>query len=385
MMSDDSDPEDVDFVPEGCDDGDVGDFGSPTGSNSTSKKRKRTSAARKDAFPRRRVRHREEFSSDDEQDAEDQEDQCQVKDDSKTEAESSSLNGDGYEKKNEIAGSEATPTPPTPVPASQPVTTTDTETVIPGSGVKAPDSTPKAVNNSVSDFMSMLNRTRVNNTPSPAVPAVPTKAVDFNSMWASMKSGTARASPASVSPSLSSFTLSSTKPAPSLGQPASSSSSSSLLQSFGIGNRGVPTAQSFSGFATVAASASPSTTLDSAAVSGETVSNTAPKEKVVEEEYEFAGEKVKIKKTVASGAPKARGLDAMLDSLQNKKKLSTMGKSQHDWDQFKDVNDLHDDLNKNTKDGYLGKVAFLKRSDDVEAEKAKNMRLKEMEKRRRVV
>jgi len=63
----------------------------------------------------------------------------------------------------------------------------------------------------------------------------------------------------------------------------------------------------------------------------------------------------------AADTPK-RGVDAVLASLK-KKKMSTLFKSQHDWEHFKDKEGIADELAQSSKDGYLAKRAFLEESD----------------------
>jgi hypothetical protein len=62
-----------------------------------------------------------------------------------------------------------------------------------------------------------------------------------------------------------------------------------------------------------------------------------------------------VKKSVSGEAaallPAKRGVDAVLATMK-KKKISTLFKSKHDWDSFKEDQGLSDELAQNTKDGY---------------------------------
>lgn len=83
-----------------------------------------------------------------------------------------------------------------------------------------------------------------------------------------------------------------------------------------------------------------------------------------------------MSKTVRSGASAAgkaaSGLDQVLASLDAPKKVSTMEKTSLDWDKFKEVEGIEDELQQYTKDGYLEKQDFLQRVDlkQFELEKA---------------
>lgn len=78
-----------------------------------------------------------------------------------------------------------------------------------------------------------------------------------------------------------------------------------------------------------------------------------------------------VSKTVAAGKA-ASGLDQVLASLDAPKKVSTMEKTSLDWDKFKEVEGIDDELQQYTKDGYLEKQDFLQRVDlkQFELEKA---------------
>eukprot|EP01114_Cavostelium_apophysatum_P023830 TRINITY_DN9104_c0_g1_i1.p1 TRINITY_DN9104_c0_g1~~TRINITY_DN9104_c0_g1_i1.p1 ORF type:complete len:232 (-),score=74.37 TRINITY_DN9104_c0_g1_i1:137-832(-) len=82
----------------------------------------------------------------------------------------------------------------------------------------------------------------------------------------------------------------------------------------------------------------------------------ADAQKVVQETqvYDFAGEKVKVTKSVpipAKGAakpPAKKGLDNLLAKMKPQK-MSTLQKSKHDWDNFKEKNKLSEELTSHVK------------------------------------
>ncbi|EFA78020.1 hypothetical protein PPL_08665 [Heterostelium album PN500] len=104
------------------------------------------------------------------------------------------------------------------------------------------------------------------------------------------------------------------------------------------------------------------------------------KEKTVEV-FEFAGQKVVkerevvVPKPAAGIAKKKPGLDSVLSNLGGKpKKLTTLQKSQLDWDSYKDSNILEkNDMERQAKNGYLEKQAFLQRTDQNLANTIKNL------------
>ncbi|KDO22545.1 hypothetical protein SPRG_11727 [Saprolegnia parasitica CBS 223.65] len=88
----------------------------------------------------------------------------------------------------------------------------------------------------------------------------------------------------------------------------------------------------------------------------------------------FAGQEYTVKKT----AVKKTGLDAVVDALQEPKKVSTIEKSSLDWDSFKEKEGIVDELEQYTKDGYLEKKDFLHRVDlrKFELEKAEREKVR---------
>ncbi|EGG19469.1 hypothetical protein DFA_00046 [Cavenderia fasciculata] len=120
---------------------------------------------------------------------------------------------------------------------------------------------------------------------------------------------------------------------------------------------------------------------ESSSSSSNKVADTTTSSTTKIEVVEFAGEKIERvvnitpvspKKSFAPARPfsaqKKGALDGILSGLSgnNKpKKLSTLEKSQLDWEKFKDTNVMEkNDLEKQSKNGYLEKQAFLQRTDE---------------------
>ncbi|KAM7477281.1 hypothetical protein LguiB_024524 [Lonicera macranthoides] len=110
----------------------------------------------------------------------------------------------------------------------------------------------------------------------------------------------------------------------------------------------------------------------------------------VTEVRDFAGEEVEVKKLVdanskeasekgkavaAAGAPSA--VDAVLEQIRKKPKLSVLDKTKKDWGEFKEENKLDEELDAYKKSGnqYLEKVSFLQRADYREFERERDVRL----------
>ncbi|XP_014666165.1 PREDICTED: craniofacial development protein 1-like [Priapulus caudatus] len=115
---------------------------------------------------------------------------------------------------------------------------------------------------------------------------------------------------------------------------------------------------------------------------------------VITKVYDFAGEEVKVSKTVAAdskevakagkvgagvngqpanvrpGGSKQPGLTGLLGQIGKKNKLSVLDKSKLDWDSYKKDEKLEDDLklHNKSKGSYLEKRAFLERVDSREFE-----------------
>lgn len=109
----------------------------------------------------------------------------------------------------------------------------------------------------------------------------------------------------------------------------------------------------------------------------------------ITEVRDFAGEEVEVKKFVdvnsreasekakaSVGVPSA--VDAVLEQIKKKPKLSVLDKTKKDWGEFKEENKgLEDELETYKKSGnqYLDKVSFLHRADYREFERERDVRL----------
>jgi len=99
--------------------------------------------------------------------------------------------------------------------------------------------------------------------------------------------------------------------------------------------------------------------------------------------YDFAGETVKISKTVDADSKEATnflkrsaagGLSDLVGSLEKKQKMGCLDKSKLDWNSFVSENNIREELSTHNKgkDGYVEKQQFLERADlrQFEIEKA---------------
>lgn len=116
----------------------------------------------------------------------------------------------------------------------------------------------------------------------------------------------------------------------------------------------------------------------------------------VREVRDFAGEAIEVKKLVdantkeasekerekGNGAPSA--VDAILEQIRKKPKLSVLDKTKKDWGEFKEENRLDEELETYKKSGnqYLDKVSFLQRTDYREFERERDARLAVQAKRK---
>lgn len=96
--------------------------------------------------------------------------------------------------------------------------------------------------------------------------------------------------------------------------------------------------------------------------------------------------KIEIKPTEEKQETKAKpekksGLDKLLEKLQ-KKQESTIKKSKKDWEEFKEMTGIKEEVERAAKDGYLGKKEFLERTELREFERDRELRLREQEARR---
>lgn len=109
----------------------------------------------------------------------------------------------------------------------------------------------------------------------------------------------------------------------------------------------------------------------------------------VTEVRDFAGEAIEVKKFVDAG-PKdlndkgkspvgpTSAVDAFLEQIRKKPKLSVLDKTKKDWGEFKEENKgLEDELDayKKSSNQYLDKVSFLERADYREFERERDARL----------
>ncbi|KAL3663566.1 hypothetical protein V7S43_011452 [Phytophthora oleae] len=88
---------------------------------------------------------------------------------------------------------------------------------------------------------------------------------------------------------------------------------------------------------------------------------TASKQKV-DRVVKFAGKEYSVSTSGAAKEEK-KGLDKVLQALDEPKKVSTIEKSSLDWDKFKEKEGIEDELTQYTKDGYIEKQEFLQRLD----------------------
>ena len=112
--------------------------------------------------------------------------------------------------------------------------------------------------------------------------------------------------------------------------------------------------------------------------------NVKKKEEVIEVR-KFAGKKITVKKTIGAGegdllqkhkTVEATGLEKVLADIKGPTGVSTVAKSNIDWENYKEEKGLNDDLKEASKDGYLGKKEFLERCDVRNFEMERNQRLK---------
>ncbi|XP_027092008.1 craniofacial development protein 1 isoform X1 [Coffea eugenioides] len=116
----------------------------------------------------------------------------------------------------------------------------------------------------------------------------------------------------------------------------------------------------------------------------------------VTEFRDFAGEEIEFKKLVdtsskeafdkgkASTGP-ASAVDAVLEQIKKKQKLSVLDKTKKDWGEFKEENKgLEEELEtyKKSSNQYLDKVSFLQRTDYREFERERDARLATQAKRK---
>lgn len=114
----------------------------------------------------------------------------------------------------------------------------------------------------------------------------------------------------------------------------------------------------------------------------------------ITEVKDFAGQEIEVKRLVEAGSKEASsssssaatsGVDAVLEQIKKKQKLSVLDKTKKDWGEYKEENKgVEDELDKYKKssDKYLDKVSFLERADYRQFEKERDARLALQSKRR---
>lgn len=108
---------------------------------------------------------------------------------------------------------------------------------------------------------------------------------------------------------------------------------------------------------------------------------------VITEVRDFAGQEIEVKKLVDSDskeaverakAPPPSAVDAVLEQIKKKQKLSVLDKTKKDWGEFKEENkglEVELDAYKKSSNQYLDKVSFLQRTDYREFERERDARL----------
>lgn len=113
----------------------------------------------------------------------------------------------------------------------------------------------------------------------------------------------------------------------------------------------------------------------------------------IKEVRDFAGQEIEVKKFIDADskealekakAPPPSGVDAVLEQIKKKQKLSVLDKSKKDWGEFKEDKKLEEELDayKKSSNQYLDKVSFLQRADYREFERERDARLAVQAKRR---
>ncbi|KAK7853909.1 craniofacial development protein 1 [Quercus suber] len=124
-----------------------------------------------------------------------------------------------------------------------------------------------------------------------------------------------------------------------------------------------------------------------------TVNKKSKNSSTITEVRDFAGQEIEVKKLVDAdskeASEKAKGaapsaVDAVLEQIKKKQKLSVLDKSKKDWGEFKEEKGLEEELDayKKSSNQYLEKVSFLQRTDYREFERERDARLAQQAKRR---
>lgn len=118
--------------------------------------------------------------------------------------------------------------------------------------------------------------------------------------------------------------------------------------------------------------------------------------KQITEVRDFAGQEIEVKKLVDADSKEAAekaqsagvaptALDAILEQIKKKQKLTVLDKTKKDWGEFKEENKgMGEELDayKKSSNQYLDKVSFLQRADLREFERERDARLASQAKRR---
>ncbi|KAF5752108.1 hypothetical protein HS088_TW01G00015 [Tripterygium wilfordii] len=113
----------------------------------------------------------------------------------------------------------------------------------------------------------------------------------------------------------------------------------------------------------------------------------------ITEVRDFAGQEIEYKKLVDADskeafekikAPAASAVDAVLEQIKKKQKLSVLDKTKKDWGEYKENKGVEEELDayKKGSNQYLEKVSFLQRADVREFERERDARLAQQAKRR---
>ncbi|KAL3824403.1 hypothetical protein ACJIZ3_020432 [Penstemon smallii] len=116
----------------------------------------------------------------------------------------------------------------------------------------------------------------------------------------------------------------------------------------------------------------------------------------ITEVRDFAGEEIEVKKLVDAASKEAvdkgkgtagstSAVDAVLEQIKKKQKLSVLDKTKKDWGEFKEENKgMEDELDayKKSSNQYLDRVSFLQRTDYREFERERDARLAVQSKRK---
>ncbi|KAJ0092506.1 hypothetical protein Patl1_24805 [Pistacia atlantica] len=113
----------------------------------------------------------------------------------------------------------------------------------------------------------------------------------------------------------------------------------------------------------------------------------------ITEVREFAGQEIEFKKLVDADSkeasektkgPATSAVDAVLEQIKKKSKLSVLDKTKKDWGEFKEEKGLEEELDayKKSSNQYLDKVSFLQRADYREFERERDARLAQQARRR---